>query len=493
MKPRWPIHCIAWACCIAALVGSMNLVAAETESANFREILELTEIGPDVLTQLGEGSEYSDEDWQLLLQVFHRLQQFRDPEPVGLSAVGSPAQVKDRIGEIVHVGGILVSVEKIALPEKLAKQHNQKTIYRCQLVTLGNETGKATILSTHVPKSWHTKKTFGDAISVRGVNVQFSEENKQVLILTNHIAWFPRNGVATGQLLLARHGMDIALLDEVRHKQPFVKPEISHEGEAFYAALAALDQVSPQELIQQAKVNVANMAARWQGQQADLRSEHQKLEAELAATTDSAARESLQQQIKQAKKKRGLAAAVVKQAEAGRSSVAPMFLQPEKEVGELYVFEGTARRAVRIAVGDGHGTSLAVKSYFELEVFTNDSQNLPIVCCVPQLPDGFPTGDEIRESVRISGIFFKLWRYRSRKLAKQVGETTGQRQLYTPVVLGHSPAWLKKTIQQDSRWALWGGIAFLGGLMVLWIYTAVLARRDRRARTLMRRSETIDL
>ena len=493
MKPRWPICCIAWACCFAALSGQ-SLVAEESESESFRAILELAEIGPDALAQLGEGPEYSDDDWQLLLQVFNRLQQFLDLEPADHSAVSLPAQVKDRIGEIVHVGGILVSVEEIALPEKLAELYGQKVIYRCQLhfSLFSNklpEIRAATILSTHVPKSWRTEKTFFEIANVRGVNVQFSEENKQLLILTNHIAWFPRNGVPTGQLLLARHGMDVALLDEVRHRQPFVKPEISREGEAFYAALKALGQVSPQELIEQAKENVVEVAEQWQARQSGLQSEYQKLEAELAATTDSAARESLRIKVKQAKKKRGLAAAVAKQAQAGRSSVAPMFLQPEEEVGELFVFEGTARRAVRIAV-EGQST---IEAYYELEVFTNDSQNLPIVCCVPQLPAGFPTGDEIREPVRISGVFFKLWRYRSRKLTQQAGETTGQRQLYTPVVLGHSPTWLNKTANRDNRWAFWAGIIFLGALALLWISTIWLARRDRRARALLRQTKTIDL
>ncbi len=499
MKPRWQIQSVAWACCFAALLGQ-PVVAKETESESFRAILELAEIGPDALAQLGEGPEYSDDDWQLLLQVFHRLQQFRDSETAANDLTGfsasAPAAGKNLLGEIVRVGGVIVSVEKLLLPKKFMELYDGKSVYRCQLrflVSAEKGGGDATILTTQIPRVWLSKGNFQELVRVRGVVAQFSAENGQPLVLTNHLAWYPHDGVPTGQLLLARYGMDAALLDEVRHRQPFVKPEISREGEAFYAALSALDQVSPLELVQQAKKNVADVAERWQAQQAELRSEHKKLEAELAALTDSKLRESLQQQIKQAKKKRGLAAAVIKQADSGRSSVAPMFLQPEKEVGELYVFEGTARRAVRIAAGDRLGTEIEKKAYYELEVFTSDSQNLPIVCCVTQLPEDFPTGDEIREPVRISGVFFKLWRYRSRNLTKQAGETTGQRQLYTPVVLGHSPTWLIQTAESGTFLAFWGGVAFLGVLVMLWISLAWLARRDRRARAMQRPTKTIDL
>ena len=457
MTLRPTIRCVAWACCVATLLG-LSVCAAETESERFRAILELAEIGPEVLAELGQGPDYSDDDWQLVMQIFGRLQQFRDPD---LSANYSVLVPADRLGEIVRISGILVAVEKIVLTEQAAELHGQKFLYRCQLhflISAGYGTGGVTVLTTQVPKSWATKKEFQEGVNLRGVVLQYSKENGQALLLTDHLAWYPKQGVPTGQILLARHGMDVALLDDVRHRKPFVKSEVSREGEAFYAALTALAQVEPQELVLLAKENVARVAKKWRGQQEQLENNHQGLKTRLAVATKASEQTALRQQIKQAKKERGLAAAVVQQAEAGRSSVAPMFLQPEKNVGELFFFEGTARRAVRIAAEGQTG----IEAYYELEVFTNDSQNLPIVCCVARLPEGFPTGDAIREPVRVAGVFFKLWRFRSRKLLESAGETTGQRQLYTPVVLGNVPTWLNKSSQQKNPWALWGGLAFLG-------------------------------
>ena len=48
-----------------------------------------------------------------------------------------------------------------------------------------------------------------------------------------------------------------------------------------------------------------------------------------------------------------------------------------------------------------------------MEVFTEDSQNRPLVFCVRELPPGMPTGGDLREPIRVAGFFFKSWRYRT--------------------------------------------------------------------------------
>ena len=491
MKLLWQIFCLGCVCCWATLLAQPAY--AETESEQFRAILELAGVGPDALATLGPGPNYSEDDWRLLLQVASRLQQFGNPNP----AANYGTMVSARgLGEIIRLGGTLVSVERIAIPDKLAESHDQQFVYRCQLrsqlsslINAGYETGDATLLVTDIPNRWQTKEDFDERVDVRGVVVQFSKENGQAVILANRVAWSPDKGVPTGQFLLARAGMDIALLDEVRHRQPFVKPEVSREGEAFYAALTALAKTDPAELKNLARENVGQVAERWRGREAQLTKDHQELKAKLTTTTDEVEQKTLRKKIKRAKKNRAMAAAVLQQAKNKKSSVAPMFIQPETEIGELIFIEGTARRVIRI-VSD----QAALKAYYELEVFTSDSQNLPIVCCVTGLPEGFPTGDEIREPVRLAGVFFKLWRYRSRKPAGELSEKNRTlQQLYTPVVLGQMPTWLNETAASKNPWALWGGVAFLGALGLLWISMMGLARRDRRAWALLRRNKTIDI
>jgi hypothetical protein len=128
-----------------------------------------------------------------------------------------------------------------------------------------------------------------------------------------------------------------------------------------------------------------------------------------------------------------------------------------------------------------------------MEVFTSDSQNLPVVCCVSSLPPEFPVGDKIREPVRVDGVFFKSWRYRSRKNLDGPGETSRQQRMYTPVVVGGVPTWLPTATRGQNRWGLWGGIAFLAALVVFWFVMFRLAERDRRRRAAMQPARLDDL
>jgi hypothetical protein len=234
------------------------------------------------------------------------------------------------------------------------------------------------------------------------------------------------------------------------------------------------------------KISSVAVAKKWRLQRESFAKQYQALKEKEPTATDETQSKTHAKQVKKSGQQLALTDAVLERSEVGTSSVAPLFLQPEFEIGELVRLEGIARRAVWVAESDRKG----LERYCELEIFPPDSQDLPIVCCTTRLPPGFPIGDEIREPVRISGIFFKSWQYRSRKLVETGGETKRQQRLYTPIVVTGSPIWLTDA-RQSSRWGLWGGVAFLTVLVVLWINMTRLARRDRNARTVSR--QTIEL
>ncbi len=482
----------------AALLAGSSF-ADEKRFGSFREVLELAGVGPEVLTQLSDGPDYEDADWQTLFRVLKRLEQFRDFRV----SSADPWQIdgESRLGEIFDVEGHVVSVKKISLSEEVTKLHPHQAVYGCRL-RVATEEGKrkrdVRILSTRIPKAWETQATFDEPVGVCGVLVSVSSDDQGLVFLSDHLAWYPTTGAPAGQILLARHGMDVALLDEVVHRRAFVRPEISREGEAFYDALVAFGKADPREVFRLAAENVSCVADAWVAREPELRREHERLSEKLVGETDEAKRELLQKKIRSVKRRRGIAAAVVDRGSEELSSVAPLFLQPEQEVGQLVIFEGVARRAVRIAAperSDPFAERPEIEAYYEIEVFTADSQNLPITFCVTELPAEFPTGDEIRESVRIAGVFFKSWRYRSRSLANaEGGESAHQRVMTTPVVLGKTVVWLERASSTgSSRWAFWGGVAAVGVMALLWIAMVRLARRDRLARAAMRRGETIRL
>ncbi len=486
------------ACLIASQVASHAAAEEAGISPSFAEILESAGIGNQALNKLGQSREPSQADWQLLFQIIHRYKQFSGLPPVTPAATSFPEvwrlQPENCLGEIFELEGRVTRAVKVSPSDSLVRDSEMNSMYNCEFHFSEQREDSASsvvLLSTAIPNGWQSVKRLNEPVRVRGVMLRSNANGFDglPLVLTNHLAWFPTTNASSGQLLLARQGMDVALLDEVRHRRPFVKPAVSREGEAFYAALQALGKAEPEEILNAARNNVDNAALQWQARQPNLTREHQRLEAELAAGVEDSRREKLQREIKQAKTQRGLAAAVIKSAESGLSSVAPMFLQPELETGELVIFEGTARRAVKIAAEN----QPAIDSYYEVEVFTNDSQNLPVVCCMSQIPSGFPTGDEIREPVRVAGVFFKSWQHRTRQLVDGAGQTEGQRRLYTPLVIGHSPSWLQAPSPGSNRWALLGGVVFLSGLALLWLGMIRLARRDRQARTDSRSTETINL
>lgn len=163
---------------------------------------------------------------------------------------------------------------------------------------------------------------------------------------------------------------------------------------------------------------------------------------------------------------------------AGKSAdVVPLFNEPDEQHGRLVALEGVARRAVLVRIGDPEIVErFGFDHYWEVELFTDDSQSNPLVCCVLQLPEGMPRGDRIYEGVRIPAFFFKSWAYRS---AAQGNE---RRQL-APMLIGREPLWLPPATPPSNPYAAAiAGVAFLAALAGVWIAVWRLNRGDQEFR-----------
>src|SRR6185437_982655 len=96
--------------------------------------------------------------------------------------------------------------------------------------------------------------------------------------------------------------------------------------------------------------------------------------------------------------------------DAHNAKVEPLFNQPKTQRGRLVELTGTARRAVPCLVEDRDIVArFGIDHYYEVDIFTADSQDNPLTFCVRELPKGFPTGDNISEPVSIAGFFLKKW------------------------------------------------------------------------------------
>ncbi|HUY87155.1 MAG TPA: hypothetical protein VMV10_00315 [Pirellulales bacterium] len=169
------------------------------------------------------------------------------------------------------------------------------------------------------------------------------------------------------------------------------------------------------------------------------------------------------------------------------SPVAPLFNQPQTQQGKLVALVGTARQALLRRVEDPDIVSrFGIDHYYEIEISTPDSQNNPITFCVRQLPEGFPQGERILETVRIPGFFMKKWGYRvdaplppTAAGSADLGEDVVRRQL-APLLIGREPLWIPGE-KPDTGWATTTFVAaFVVGMLLLWLVVWRLNRSDDR-------------
>ncbi len=381
-------------------------------------------------------------------RVLFRLRSFA-PDRLAAWAAPMPEVGGFRVGELYLLRGRLkrlTRTEQSGEPEEPVLSPD----YGCA-VELHSPGGEVTLRVPQVPREWLAHKELDEPVESIGVCVAATQGNEPALFVAPRVAWFPERGVDSGRLLLAAAGFDVGLLDEVRHRRRFVSEVVSDEGRAFYECLQTVNSMPLSTVLKPARQAVIDSAAAWRAE------------------------------LDQPGRPGAMAAAVIEAADDGRSSVAPLFLQPEKEAGKLVLLTGLARRAVRVALDPapaGVAGAERTDGYYEVDLFTPDSQNLPVVCCVPTLPAGFPVGEQVRETVRVPAFFFKSWRYRSRRDPAEDRAT----QLYAPVVIAPGLTWLKQPASAGGRgsWA-WGAaaVALLGGL---WWALSAVAKSDRRER-----------
>jgi hypothetical protein len=254
-----------------------------------------------------------------------------------------------------------------------------------------------------------------------------AEESVAVLpcFVAPHIAWFPSTYLGT-------LGMDAGLLDHVF--VPSVEGENGRPRSAFLSRMkmTALDR----------EPFFAMMAA-VQGTEID--------QVVLQARKES--------------EERG----------AAGNSIVPLFNEPERQQGTLYELNGYVRRTTPIRVEDQAMIKrYGVELYYQLFLYTGDSQGNPIVVCVPDLPQGMPSGEGVGyyEKVRIVGFFYKTWAYETDASSGNSDEGNIERSgQYAPMLIGRVTRWEQADEPKDSPsgWSfLFVSLAVLLVVLFVW-------------------------
>jgi hypothetical protein len=440
------------------------------DPAQFRELLRLADWNAERFAALAESDPLSDAGREQVAELVWRLHTFDSPQLAAWARGGKPVSEilstpDEHRGELVELTGRVTKVTRRDLPQEIADRLELPAVFECEM-TLDDGAGTATIVTSRVPRTWLEMSPLDAPASAAGVlmsRLTNSDDTPRLLAASREIAWHPTTPqpphVSLGESILGELGVDVGQLELVRQRSAIT----ATEREAFYQILDAAGRIGTNQLTRFAQQQLPSIAEQSQQQQPQLAREVQARAAK------------------------------------GLYSVAPLFNDPAIQVGELVALEGGVRRVQRIDVGqtaDGAASDVArrfgIDHYYELDLFTDDSQNNPIVVCVRELPPGFPIGDGLHEPVRIAGWFVKVWNFESLRATlpnDSAGEPTPPNlRQFAPLLIGRSPIPLTPPTASTTAYASYfAATLFLILLAAVWFAGWRLFRDDRRfSKTLAR-------
>lgn len=398
---------------------------AKASDSSFRDLIELLGVA-DWLDRAADGTDFPPEGDELLWRSLYAMRRLplaeidrsqRAPSVEELRA--SPEQFR---GEIIALTGTIVRVSRHEPPEEAAERFDLAAYHRCE-IEIGQKRDRVVVYALRVPKQWQAAGPLSERVGVKGLFLMLGGEDAPALSQKER----QKDGQAPPILVARRIAwypktplgdleMDVGLFDEIS-----TRPALSvDDRECFYQLLAAVARAGTKQLLR----------------------------------------------------------AVPK--EGRDAKVEPLFNRPQTQQGRLVELTGTARQAVLRRVEDRDIVArFGIDHYYEMQVFTGDSQDNPLTFCVRELPPGFPQGERIIESVRIAGFFFKKWGYRSPAGAATAQPGVVRKQL-APLLIGRAPVWIQPE-PADQRFA--NGVflvLFVVLTLVLWLVVTRLSRSDAK-------------
>lgn len=392
-----------------------------------RDLLHRHGVDESQFNKLIDGQPVGDDERETLLRILFWANQFRtaDVERWARDQLNLAELVKQpetgRV-EFFRLVGRVARVEACRPWPEVVRRFDLKQYYRCEFI-LANRQQPAVIFTANVPRQWQKGGAIDQPSSALGLWLKFASRDTD---RPTPVFVAPRVAWHP-ETLLGNLGMDVGLLDNVKNKRRLT----GRESECFYQMLAAVGRGKSRQLLRKAD-----------------------------------------QELKR----------------SGRQtfSVVPLFNEDDQQHGRLVALSGRARRVVRIRVEDPDVvTRFGIDHFYNLFVFTKDSQDNPVVFCVRRLPEGMPTGDgpEYSEAVRVAGFFMKTWAYPV-AFPRNGPEPQGgrdARQQVAPLLIGKEPIWYPREppAASTTAGAIAGGL-FLLALLGIWLALWRFGRGDRQ-------------
>jgi len=452
--PRCVLATFLAACAVCAAAAGAN------EPADPREQFRALGVEDSYFDRLSDGGPITPREWETMLRIMYRL---RIIPPVNLDRWAMDAELleaaiqrpEDYRGLIFHLRGRVTEVEPFRPPDEAAERYELEKYYRCRL-KLDAPERTVLVYTETVPEQWQkgarpdasggapgvflklvkrgAGATGGSSASANGAGAtggSSASAGTTPIFVAPRLAWYPND-------LLGRLGMDVGLLDTVHNREPLKK-----DRRAFYEMLAAVGRAKPGQLLRQAEENLPNIPQEWRW----TNSEGQEL-----------------------------------------YSVVPLFNEPEGQLGRLVALQGTARLVEEIYLDKDDADIVdqyGINHYYQVSLFTDDSQGYPLTFCVRELPEGMPYGNSsgYGESVLVAGFFFKTWPYPISRLAEGAispGDPKTRLQL-SPLLIGRSLVWRPppRPADQTRTNVIVGGL-FIAAIVLVWIVAWRSMHRERR-------------
>ncbi len=343
------------------------------------------------------------------------------------SLVRDPSQFR---GKAFELCGHVVRVDEIPLDLRERNELLVPCIYRCRFLVDGMESEQpAEILTVFAPDAWKRGEPIRERAGVTGIFIKrvYKDENAaparkltpeepvgieeifegdvglMPLLVASNVRWYP-------DTFLGNLGMDVGTLEQV----PALKlTDLKQKELKVSRSLQLLTR--NQILVRAFRITEHDQDAFYGLLQA-------------ARNTPAGL---IEQEARQILKSEGKT----------RTSAVDLFNRPDETRGKPALLTGTAKRVLRLLVDDPEVQTLfGIDHYYEIQLFTKDSQRNPITVCVTSLPKGMPTGSdaEYNEPITVAAFPYKLWIYES---SAELDSGDGNKPNYAPLLVGREPIW----------------------------------------------------
>ncbi|MDR3232147.1 MAG: hypothetical protein LBT46_00510 [Planctomycetaceae bacterium] len=286
-------------------------------------------------------------------------------------------------------------------------------VFRCKVKL--QDGSEAEVLTPSVPAAWQMDKTMSERCRFTGLLLR---KNKKTVFITPAIRWYPDTflgnlnfDMSSFDKVPVKRVTEMDALDDETKRTAFKLTE--NDNEPFYGLLQCLAKTLPGNLEREARSN-------------------------KIPQTD-------------------------------------LFNNPAAVRGTPVLLFGTAKRILETKITDENVRSVfGIEKYYQIYLFTDESQGNPVVVCVTSLPEGMPAGDasDFAVNMAVAAVPYKLWIY-----------DAADGQHYAPLLIGRCPIWnpdLQPAEKEKKPNETFGQISVCAFFILLLVWYFLKWRRRKR-------------